>query len=161
MAATDGVRTGIGCKMYRNTGSYGTPTWTEIGHVRDVSAGAPWDLVDASIRAARVKVYAATQVDFAISAVVRKNDADAGYQALRAAADEGTALDLLVLDGAVTNEGARGFRAHFIPSLTGQDQAIGAVVYDTFDLKPSYSVDGNPKYAVVGASSSVTFSDPG
>lgn len=161
MAATDGVRVGIACKIYRNTGSYGTPTWTEIGHARDVDVAAPWEFADASIRATRVKLYAATQVDFAPSVVVRKNDADAGYQALRAAADEATAMDLLILDGAVTNEGARGFRAHFTPSLTGAPQTINAVVYDTFELKPAYSTDGYPQYAVVGASSNVTFSAPG
>jgi hypothetical protein len=170
MAAESGVKPAILAKVYRNSASGGTkyasPTWTAIDMVRDASIAKPWDLVEASVRASRVKMYHPTQMDIPVSLTVRCDNADTGYLALAGAADEGTTLDILIVDGAVTVEGSRGARAHFHVSDTGQDQSIGAVLYKTFELKPGFGADDNgapvyPKYAVVGASSAVTFSDPG
>ncbi len=166
MAAAYGIKIGAKAVAYRNTGTYGTPTWTAITNVRDASVAYPWDLVDASIRATRVKLYAPTQIDFAVSLTVRCDDLDAGYQALLAAAQEGTTIDMLIMDGLISVEGSAGVRAHFHATLTGQPQGIGDVLYATFDLKPGFGLDGSaapavPKYAVAGASSAVTYPDPG
>ncbi len=170
MAASPGIKPAIKAVLYRNTASdgtkYATPTWTAVDHVRDVSAATPWDMASADIRATRVKLYHPTQQDFAFSAVVRCDDANAGYQALLAASQEGTALDLLILDGPIGVEGSAGVRAFFHVSNTGQDQAIGNVLYSTFDLKPGFGVNDSgaaayPKYAVAGASGAMTFADPG
>jgi hypothetical protein len=169
MAAARGVKTGVNSKVYRNTASgsskYGTPTWTEVDHIKDATAPQPWDMVDASVRASRVKLYHPTQKDLAPTILVRCDDVDAGYLAFRQAAEEGTTLDLLIIDGPLTVEGSRGFRAFFHASETGQDQAIGNVLYSAFDLKPGFGVidDGSPAYpriAVVGASSAVTYTVP-
>ena len=169
MAAAFGIKIGPKCVAYRNTAvstPYASPTWTAINNVRDASVAIPWDLVEASIRDTRVKLYHPTQIDFAVSLTVRCDDADAGYQALLAAAQEGTTIDMMILDGPVTTEGSAGVRSYFHVSLTGQPQGIGDVLYATFDLKPGFGLDGSaapakPKYAVAGASSAMTYSDPG
>lgn len=166
MAAAYGIKIGPKCVAYRNTGTYGSPTWTAMSFVRDAQAATPWDFQDASIRDTRVKMYHPTQIDFAFSLTVRCDDADAGYQALLGAAQEGTALDLLILDGPVSTEGSAGVRSYFHVSMTGQPQGMGDVLYATFDLKPGFGLDGSsapakPKYAVAGASSALTYSDPG
>ena len=31
------IRLGLNAKLYRNTGSYASPTWNEIGNVKDVT----------------------------------------------------------------------------------------------------------------------------
>lgn len=166
MAAAYGIKIGPKCAVYRNTGTYGSPTWTAITNVRDAQVAIPWDLVEASIRDTRVRLYHPTQIDFAVSLTVRCDDADAGYQALLGAAQEGTTIDMMILDGLVSVEGSAGVRSHFHVSMTGQPQGIGDVLYATFDLKPGFGLDGsaapaNPKYAVAGAASAMTFSDPG
>ena len=166
MAAAYGIKIGPKCVAYRNTGTYGTPTWTAITFVRDAQVAIPWDLVEASIRDTRVKLYHPTQIDFAVSLTVRCDDADAGYQALLGAAQEGTTIDMMILDGLVSVEGSAGVRSHFHVSMTGQPQGTGDVLYATFDLKPGFGLDGSsaaakPKYAVAGAASAMTFSDPG
>lgn len=160
-AAASAVKLGINAKIYRNTGTYGSPTWTAIDLTRDAQMNLPWDFGDASARATKVKLYAPTQIDFAISCVVRADDADAGYNALWDAAVGADALDLLILDGPITVEGTRGVRAHFTPSLTGMSQGAGDVEYGNFDLKAAYSSDGNPKCIEVGASSALTATEPG
>lgn len=176
MAATAGIKIGAKCVAYRNTAGstpYASPTWTGIDHVRDSTNAFPWDMADASVRASRVKLYHPTQQDFAVSLTVRCDDANAGYQALLAASQEGTTLDLLLMDGSNLTEGAAGVRAHFHASLTGQPQGIGDVLYATFDLKPGFGVNDSgapvyPKYVVAGAPTgtpatvpTLTYSDPG
>lgn len=161
MAAASAIKLGINGVVYRNTGTYGSPTWTAISLVRDAAVNLPWDFPDASARATRVKLYAASQIDFDIQLTVRADDADAGYNALWDATVGGDPLDMLVLDGPITTEGVRGVRAHFIPSITGQDQGAGSVVYSTFSLKPTFHSDGTPKAIEVGAASALTATDPG
>jgi len=161
MAATSAVKQAIKAVVYRNTGTYGSPTWTAITAVKDASSATPWDLTDASTRATRVKLYAPTQIDFAATLTVRCDDADTGYNALADASISGTAQDLLILDGPIATEGVRGVRAHFHVSATGQDQAIGNVLYTNFDLKPGFSTDGTPKAIVTGSGSALTATSPG
>jgi hypothetical protein len=161
MAAVSAIKPAIKAKVYRNTGTYGSPTWGAIDNVRDASVNRPWDLADASTRGTRVKLYHPTQIDFAVTLTVRCDDLDTAYLALDAAAVSGTAQDLLIIDGAITTEGSRGIRAHFHVSDTGQDQAIGNILYKNYELKPGFSSDGYPKAISVGASSALTATDPG
>jgi hypothetical protein len=164
MAAVSAIKPAIKAVIYRNTASstpYASPTWTALTLVRDVNAARPWDFGDASIRATRVKLYHPTQMDFAFSMTMRCDDLDTGYLAIDAAAVSGAVLDLLILDGALTVEGSRGVRAHFHVSDTGQDQAIGNILYKTYELKAGFSSDGVPKAISVGASSAITATDPG
>lgn len=161
MAAASGVKVGIKCKVYRNTGTYGSPTWTEVTLIRDATMSCPWDLVDASSRAHRVKLFAKTMQDVTVNIVMRADDADAAAIAFYAASQEETVLDLLVLEGPISTEGSSGVRAHFVVNLANQDHGSGSVVYNTYDLKPGYSSEGNPKYVVMGATSTINASDPG
>lgn len=158
MAATSAIKPGIAAGAYRNTGSYGTPTWTESTLIRDVQPAFSWDMVDASSRATRAKLYGKTQVDLAIQLVVRADDADTAYQAfVDASFSSTTSIDMMILDGDIATEGARGVRAHWLFSLSGQPQGAGDIVYSTFDIKPTFSSDGVPKSVTMGASSAPTF----
>jgi hypothetical protein len=158
MAAVSKVKAGIAAKAYVNTGSYGTPVWAAADCVADAQPAFPWDFGDASSRATRAKLYGKTQIDLSCQLVCRADDADATYQDfVDAAFDDETALDMLILDGAITDEGARGVRAHYLFSLSSQPQGRGDLVYSTFDIKPSYSTEGAPKSVVMGAASAPTF----
>jgi hypothetical protein len=161
MAAAVGSKLGIQCKVYRNTGTYGSPTWVAINLVRDDSPASPWDMVPADSRETPVKLYEKTQIDFTDTLTVRCDNADAGYQALCNTAAGRTPIDLLILDGPITVEGTLGYRAHWHLSKTGQDQAIGSVLYAQFDCKPAPHSAGTPKLVSVGASSALTLTDPG
>ena len=169
MPAAHGVKTGQTSGLYRNTATgaskYGTPTWALSDHVRDLTPSQPWDMADTSIRATPVKLYHPTQKEMSFTAMVRCDDVAADYQAFRTAAENGTVMDILVLDGLISVEGSRGFRAYFFVSETGQDQSIGATLYSQFEFKPGFGEldDGSPAYpkiAVAGSSSAVTFTDP-
>lgn len=169
MPAARGVKTGQTSGLYRNTASdatkYGTPTWALADHVRDLTPSPAWDLQDASIRATAVKLYHPTQKELSFTAMVRCDDVATDYIAFRTAAENGTVVDLLVLDGLLTVEGSRGFRSYFHVSETGQDQSIGSVLYSQFEFKPGFGLLDNgdpayPKIAVTGATSAVTYTNP-
>ena len=166
MPAARGPKTGINSVVYRNTATgaskYATPTWSAVDHTRDGTPNQAWDLGDAAIRATKVKLYHPTQKEMQMSVVVRCDDVDAGYLALKGASELGTALDMLVLDGPISTEGSRGFRSYFFVSESGQPQGAGDVLYSTFDLRPGFGLldSGSPAYptlAVTGASSAVTY----
>lgn len=157
MAAAAGVKVGIKGQMLRNTGTYGSPTWTAIALVRDVTPVRAWDMADASSRETRAKLYAKTMIDVGATAVVRADDVNTGYQALYDASNSPTSVvDLLILDGPLTTEGSAGVRAEFLVSETGAPQEAGGVIYSTFDLKPAWTSNGYPSSIDVGASSALT-----
>lgn len=158
MSATAGPRAGIDGAVYRNTGSAGSPTWVEIEKVKDVIPGMAWDMVEAGSRETVAKLYEKTRIDLGAQLVARADAADAGYQALYDAALSKTAqLDLLVLDGPITEEGASGFRAMWKVNVSGgPTQGIDELQYTTFDLKGSWHATIKPRTVDVGASSALT-----
>lgn len=160
MAATSAVKPAIKAIVYRNTGTYGSPTWTSMTLVKDVTPNTQWVFGDASVRATRVELSHPTQMQYEISMTMRDDDADAGVQAIKTIAMTGDNLDLLIMDAPISIEGARGVRAHFHAAQT-QDQSIGAIIYNTFTLKPGFHTDGYPKYAVAGSGSALTYTAPG
>lgn len=158
MAATSAVKPGVNARVYRNTGTYGSPTWTAVNLTKDGNVSAPWDMVEAGARETKAKLYGKTRIDIQIGLTVRADDLDAGYNALAdAAMSQTTVMDMLILDGPITVEGARGFRAHFLVNESSQPQEIDGIIYDSFDLKPAWSSEGYPSKVVMGASSSPTF----
>ncbi|WP_020473383.1 hypothetical protein [Zavarzinella formosa] len=160
MSATAGVKPAVKAKVYLNTDEYDDPTWVDMDIIRDVNTGKPWDLGDASTRASRVKLYAPTQQDWALTATARCDNADTNYKALTGASVSAAMLDLLILDGPITSEGTEGYRAWLHVSETGQDQTIGNNLYKNFDFKPGVAPD-LPKCVTVGASSALTMTSPG
>lgn len=159
MAEATAYKSGIGCGLYRNTGTYGTPTWTIQSLVQSVTLNCPWDFSDANSRASAVKLYGKSLVDIAVQVTFRADDADAGWQAfIDAHWSRTTVLDLLILNGLISVEGVMGVRGEFLCSLASEPQDIGGSIISTFDLKPTFSSNGYPKSVVMGASSTPTFS---
>lgn len=160
MAAAAGVKVGVNGKAYRNTGTYGSPTWTAMAGVRSVTPSMPWDMVEGGSRGTKAKLYAKARADLGVSFDMRADDADTAYGLVAdAAMSQTTAMDIMFLDGPITAEGARGFRAQWLINQTAKAEEIDGSIYPTFDAKPTYTTDGYPKTVVMGASSVPTFTD--
>lgn len=157
MAAEDTAKLGINGAVYRNTGTENAPTWVEVKRVRNVQPSFPWDMVLLDSRESRAKQYGATQVDPGAQIEVRASNTDEGYLAILDASETGEEIDLLILNGKLTEEGSRGMRASWLASCTGETQGVGDAVYDSFDLKPGITFV--PKRVVVGAAESITETD--
>lgn len=158
MAEVAAVQAGIDGEVYRNAGSYGTPTWTAIGLVKNVSPSMKWNRGESSIRATKAILQTKTQIAISGSIEVRADPADAGYQALfdAAMADSTSALDLMILDGPITQEGCKGVRGHMNLDFE-QNQSISEVIYTTFAYDPAWHSAGYPSKVEMGATSVPTF----
>lgn len=158
MAATSEVKVGVRAKAYRNTGTYGSPTWVAMGLVKDATPNMPWDMLEAGARETNAKLYAKGRADLSVQFTMRADDADAAYNAVAdAAASQTATLDLMFLNAAVTKEGARGFRAEWLINLTSEPQEIDGSIYDQFEAKPTWTSNGYPKTVVMGATSTPSF----
>ena len=158
MAAVSAPKPGIGAKMYRNTGTYASPTWAEVDAVLNCTLTLNWNFAEAGSRATRAMIQQKTRFDHTVTCDMRADDADTDYAAFRTAALSPTSsLDLLVLDGALTTEGVRGFRAHYQVNLTSQPQEADGSIYDQFELKPAPNADSaGVAGVVVGTNSNFT-----
>lgn len=157
MSATAGVKTGVASRLYYNTGTYASPTWTNVALVKDVSPSLPWEKAEAGSRESRAKMYVKTRADLSIDVTMRSDNANTPYNAFRTAAcAPGTVVDVLCLDGALADEGAHGYRGEFLVECTAAPQEIDGSIYDTFHLIPTWTSNGYPSTVVMGAASSPT-----
>lgn len=158
MAAVSAIKVGVRARAYRNTGSYGSPTWTAMNLIKDVTPSMPWDWVEAGARETNAKLYAKARADLGVSFTMRADDADTGYNAVAdAACSQTTVMDILFLNAAITVEGCRGFRAEWLINLTSEGQEIDGSIYDQFEAKPTWTSNGYPKTVVMGSGSTPSF----
>lgn len=145
---------GINAKLYRNTGTYGSPTWTAINAVSDLAVNPPWDEADASTRGSRVKMVMKTLLGLEVSGKIRANLTDTEYVNMVDASNQDTVNDYLVLTSTTSATGSRGYRFDGQVFIATQDQNLGSVIYDDFMLKPSPSAN-QPQRATVTAGAPV------
>ena len=144
------AKIGIDCKLYRNTGSYGSPAWSEITKVKDVTLNLDKNEIDVSTREA---------VWTAIRGGLKNGSLDVSYQAV--AADtvldalitsfmSNTAIEFAVMDGAIATSGSKGLRASMeVMTMPREEQLQGAVAYN-FTMKVTYSANA-PTWFTVGS----------
>lgn len=103
--------TGYASKLFRNTGTYGSPTWAEITDVKDLTYTMEDTMHDATTRAhSGYKGYIQTLRNIEITWGMNYDTSDTQYVALRTAFLARTAVEFLVLDGANTSP-SQGIRA--------------------------------------------------
>lgn len=147
--------------LLRLAGNYNTPTWTELEIVRDVQVDPAWDQAEAFSRETDVKEYAKGLLELGFTIDVKSSDTDAGYiEMMDAFASKSAVIDMLILDGSQTTNGAEGVRFDAGVFGASQDQSIGGVLYRSFEVKPSAYRTNKAKRAVVTNSAPV-FSDWG
>lgn len=106
-------------KAYYNTGTYGTPVWTEIKRGTDWKRPQSRSTSDIKYRGANnVKTaqgYRKYEVSFTYR-VKRQGLADTVLAALQASFDAETTLDVVLVDRAIATTGAYGIRGPFVVS---------------------------------------------
>ena len=151
---------GINSKAYyRSTGNFGTPTWTELSGFGDMAVNAAWDVADAATRASRVKSEVKTMLGLEVTGRLRSEDASAAYNAVFDAFLSTTSnIDIMVLDGSSSSNGARGFRFEAIAKQANQSQGL----QDSLFLDMSFTPDafsGNSYQSVLVTAGSPAFTN--
>lgn len=153
------VRVGVFCKLYINSGSYGSPVWEEVDLISDLADNAAWERGDSSARRSRVRTMEPTMLGLELTGSVRTDYTDDRYNDLRDAFLTNGTLDILVLTGDIGVNGSLGFRFDAKVFDFGSDQALANVLFNSFVMIPSAS-DNEPQ-AAISNGSAVTFSDIG
>lgn len=103
-------------KFYLNTGSYGSPTWTQIKAVADLSVDwAPSDIVipESGIGDGHLQGYG----DPAITFTLFEDTGDANVETLIAAMFSGAMKEIAAANGAIATTGTKFYRLEAV--LTG------------------------------------------
>lgn len=150
------MKLGRNAKFYRNTGNFASPTWSEISAVRDLTVNAAWQTTDAPDRSTVVNGQAKTLLDLTVSGTLKCKDADAGYVAvMEAMISPSASMDVLVLNGPSTSNGARGYRFDAIVTQANEDQGLTNSLYEDVSFAPNAFADNAPQSAVVTNSAPV------
>jgi hypothetical protein len=140
-----------------NGGTSNTPVWNIVTAVRDVQIpDGEFAEIDASGKDAAIDLAEPGLMKISLEAKVRTNESDTnGFIALETAALARSSLDILILSGITTSNGARGFRFDAkIFKFFGEDQNIDQILWRPIRLKPCVPTN-TPKSVVVANSAPV------
>lgn len=145
------TRTGIAGsegKLYRNTGTWATPTLVEFANIRDLDYDSDWGSAEfksrGSIDVTEKKTQRTQEITFQIEDNPSDATAAAHFTAIQAAeASASATVELWDLDGAHGTEGSKGPR--MVMQITKMKRAMpldGASLYDV-TAKPARDNSGN------------------
>ena len=108
------TKLGLNAKMYRNTGTYVTPVWSEVNAIRDLTIADSMSEADVTRRSSggwreTIATLREASVDFDMVNVA----GDTQIQSIRAAYAARTASEFTIMDDGIAVSGARGIRASF------------------------------------------------
>jgi hypothetical protein len=132
-----GAKTGLDCKLFRNTGTSGTPVWNEITDARDVTLNLTAGDADASSRGVTFKQYLMTLLDASIDFELVYNTATDDFAALQAAFFNRTTIPFAIMDGPVS-AGSEGLLVTCYVSKFTRNEPLENTVTVSVSLKPAY-----------------------
>lgn len=151
---------GLNAVTYRNTSTYGAPTFVAIPELESVNVTPSYTEAESNSRASQFGVTAMTLAGVTITARLKVKPGNTNYEALMDAFALRQTVDLLILDGSNTTVGARGLRAECYLMQATDDQAITNRLYRDLEIRLA-DTDNPPKWAKVGAGPTIQYAEPG
>lgn len=149
------LKTGITSKAFvRTTGSYGTPTFTEVSIINDLTQNATAQEAEANDRSSPVNKSVITSIDLNWTGTMKK-DLSATWTLIYEAMLEGATLDMLFLDGGSTTNNTTGYRADVQVFDVTEDQGRNTRLYNSVKFMPTES--DNPVKAVLVTAGALTY----
>jgi len=137
------IKLGMEAKLYYcAAGIGGTPTWTELTNVKNVTLGLQKGEADVTTRANnRWKATVGTLKEGSIEFEMVWDTEDAGFAALLAAYMDGTAIGLAVMDGDITTAGSQGLWADCSVIDFSREEPLEEALSAKVTAKPTYSTN--------------------
>jgi hypothetical protein len=143
------VKLGLDARLYRNTGTYASPTWNEIKNVKDVTLSLETSEADVTTRGnAGWRATVATLKDGSIEFEMVWDTTDDDFAAIRDAFLNRAAIEFAVMDGDITVSGSQGLRATCVVTNFTRNEALEEAITVSVTVKPTYSVNP-PSWVVV------------
>lgn len=149
-----GPNTGGECKLYYNTGTFGSPTWTEIPGVIDLNWAMDATYADISSRRSIFRMEAKALTGLTVNWGYRRRQgvSDTVFTALRGYALARTKFELAIADGAIATTGTQYLRATYQCHMN-RDEPLEDGASDSFEAHLTYEEDSGtmrePAWTVV------------
>jgi hypothetical protein len=137
-----GAKLGLDGKLYRNTGTFASPTWDEVKNVRDLTlsleageasmttrANAGWEAVLASLKKASIEFQMVW------------DSADTDVTAFRDAFLNRSTIECAVMDGDIAVAGNQGLRATMAVLKFARSEALEEGMLIDITIKPAYAAN--------------------
>ena len=136
------TRLGLDAKLYRNTGTYVSPTWVEIGNVKDVTLALEKGEADVTTRLnGGWRATVGTLKDASIEFQMVWDTDDTGFAAIQAAYFDNTAIELAVMSGLITDPESEGLRATCDVFSFSRNEALEEAITVDVSVKPTYTAN--------------------
>lgn len=133
---------GRNAKLYLNTGSYGSPTWSEVANISDLTLNRAWDEADVNTRESAMKMGLKTLLDAAVTGKMKFTIGDTNTTTIMDALNSPTtALDIMALNGPSTTTGMYGVRYPCQVTQGNEDQGLGVALFEDLKFMPTPSAN--------------------
>lgn len=137
-------------KLYYNAGTYGTPTWTLISNVRDLTLNVNKTAVDVSTRGGGGWVESVDGLkDASIEFGMVWDTSDAAFTAIKTGFLNNTSVELYVLDGAYNTTGSQGLRATCMIEAFSREENLGDALQVQVTARPVKNSNAAPTWVTV------------
>lgn len=93
--------------LYRNTGTYGSPTWDLVDNVRDLRIPRTMKEANVSTRKVKVEQVEPTLLALGVEWEMVRDDADTDYTALQTAFEGRSMVELAFANGPIATQGTK------------------------------------------------------
>lgn len=140
---------GLQGKLYRNTGTYASPTWVEITNVRNLTLSVEKGEADLSVRGGNGwETIVATLKKGSIEFDMVYDTEDTNFTALQTAFFSDAQIEFAVMDGPIATTGSQGLRASCEILKFGRNEPLTEGMTTPVMIKPGYSANAPAWYTV-------------
>ena len=137
------IKLGMDAKLYFcAAGIGGTPTWTELTNVKNVTLNLQKGEADVTTRAnSGWKATAATLKEGSIEFEMVWDTTDAGFTAIKTAWFNNTTIGIAAMDGAIATTGSQGLWADCHVIDFSREEPLEEAITVKVTVKPTYSAN--------------------
>jgi hypothetical protein len=144
-----GIRLGLDAKLYRNTGTYAVPVWSEVKNVKDLTLNLEKGEADVSTRGnSGWRAQLATLKDGNVEFQLVWDTSDPHFASLLDSFLNNTPVEFAVMDGDIAVAGSQGLRALMMVFNFSRSEALEEAIMADVTVKPTFSVNP-PAWLVV------------
>lgn len=142
-----GTIRGVDCKIYLNTGTYATPTWTEWTSIVNATLNMEVGEFDASRRGSGAwRERGTTLRDISVDGECIKDKDDTTFVAIESSVQSNASVELLIMDGDRTSANSDGVRGLFRALSWNEGQELEEGVSIDFNFRPYPNTDSPPAF---------------
>lgn len=145
------LEVGLDLKLYRNTGTYGTPVWNEVTIAQDLNFKVTKERLEATLRGAAWTTNAAGALKAELPLTILCDQTIDDYDVLRdAAVTRATTLDIAMANGAIATTGTRYMRMISAVFDWDKGEPVNGISTVSCTLAPAYNTSqAAPAYTTV------------